>query len=232
LKNQIDNPYVFSAYALSLGAVLHEPSKAFLSDAPSAATPPTGGLISQSKESLSLKIESHEIIRCGRAHATVLGEDRGDHYLTMATCAVEKLNILDIITADAVVSRVTSVYPSPKKGGQDPARRQTTFYLAGSHFENLKINGTPIPCDIPKGSPHEIGFQIQTGTRERRSPFSGTCLHQIPQFGNIYLGEVYVYSSKVILTMIRVEFGCPNSGTTSVATASSNGTDDYGGSKK
>ena len=79
-----------------------------MSDGPSASLPVTGGYNLQTKENINFR----EIIRVGRASATVLGEDRGDHYITLATSTVEELNILDVITANAIVCRVTSVYPA------------------------------------------------------------------------------------------------------------------------
>ena len=46
---------------------------------------------------------------------------------------------------------------------------------------------------------------------------------QVPDFGNIFLGELLTSHHAFRLTMIRLEMGCANHGTTSVATADSNG---------
>ena len=73
----------------SASQTLIEPAKTFLSDVPCAAIPVTGGLISQSRDNISFKVGAQEILKTGRASATVLGEKRGDRYVTLATSTVE-----------------------------------------------------------------------------------------------------------------------------------------------
>jgi len=221
--------YIFSAYANSVGAVLREPLKAFLSDVPCAALPVTGGLISQVKENLSFKIESSNILTIGRASATVLGEYRkGNKYISLATSTVEKLNILDVVTADAIVSKITSVYTDD---GKSPHKGENShFVLRGSHFDNLRVEGQLIQCqqvDSQFKPKEELGFGVKD-TNDfyfSKTKNDGDCQQtiRIPQFGTIYLGQVKGYSSKVILTMLRVELGCPFEARAALATASTNG---------
>ena len=54
---------------------------------------------------------------------------------------------------------------------------------------------------------------------------STTCGHVIvvPDFGNLFLGEVSLDHAAFQLTMLRMELGCPAVGNLSMATASSNG---------
>lgn len=231
MQNTNAKPFIFSAYANTLSAVLQQPAKAFLSNAPSAAIPTTGGLSSHSKENISLRIESHEVLRAGRLSATVLAEQRGNNYVTLTTSTVEDLNILDVITADVVVSRIVSVFPADgsrlERCGADD--HKALFHLARSRFENLKIDGKLRECELdPNGFGKEAGFFIKQ-CEER--PVHGSLFTEgcrkfpIPQFGTIQVGQVDAYSGKVILTMLRVELGCPIVGMVSVCDASTNGTD-------
>jgi hypothetical protein len=223
------NPFTYSTYAHSVGALLHEPSKAFLSDAPSAALPATGGQVSHTKENILFKVSSTEILRAQRASSTVSGELDNGHFTSVATSTVEKLNIRDRITADAVVGKVTSLFPSTpaQKAGLDPALHPAKFYTGGSYFVNLKIDGTPYTFTTHSKYSDDNGFSIPKADR-----LPPECLFTdpakgiyIPEFGTIYLGEVVIYRSKIILTMLRVEFDSPTSGTTTVATSSTNGID-------
>jgi len=220
------NHFIYSAYAQSIGGIVHKPLKAFLSDAPGVALPVTGGVFSQTKENVYFKADGREIFRVGRASASVLGERRDDHYLTAATAVVEKLNILDILTADRVVAKVTSLYPvieptgrDQEEGGMHPAH----FFISGSHFDNLKIDGKPYECllDPPE---REEGFMVKSGEATRTPIFKEECRQiHIHQFGTIHLGEKFMYGEKVILSMFRIELGCPNEGPIPGPTACSNG---------
>ena len=227
-KNQT-NPYTYSTYAHSVGALLREPSKAFLSDAPSAALPPTGGMISQTKGNVLFSVASTEILRAGQATSTVSGELDNGYFTSVATCTVEKLNIRDVITADVIVGKVTSLFPSTpaQKAGLDPKLHPAKFSTEGSHLENLKINGKPYTF-TPNSKYSDVnGFLIPKADRIPTECLFGEPAQEIhiPQFGTVYLGEVVIYGSKIILTMLRVELESPASGSTTVATASTNGID-------
>jgi hypothetical protein len=218
--------FIFSAYANSAGAIAHQPLKAFLSDTPCAALPVTGGLISQARENIDFRIGSAQILRIGRASSTVLGEFRDDHYVSLATSTVEKLNILDVVTADAVVSRVTSVYPANRQNDVDTDIHPARFYVAGSHFDNLKIDGKVIQGDAESRFNPEDGFAVTRNEAGREFLFTHPCREIfIPQFGTIHLGEVDIYSAKIILTMLRVELGCPVVATVTAGNTSTNGRD-------
>jgi hypothetical protein len=238
VQNTNDKRFIFSAYTNSVGAVIHQPVKAFLSDAPCAAIPVTGGLISQSREKISFGVGAQEILRVGRASATVLGERRGDHYVTLATTTVEDLNILDIIKADALVSRVTAVFPADGKrlegcGAND---HKALFHLTGSRFENLKIDQELIDCKLNPEFPKKDddfftrgkdgGFFIKECGAQHASLFAAGCQSKpIAQFGTIRLGQVDATGGKVTLTLLEVKLGCPFVGVVAAAGSGSNGGD-------
>jgi hypothetical protein len=57
-------------------------------------------------------------------------------YGTLAMSVVEKLNILDVVTCDRIVARLTSKHD---ENGGEPS-----YILLGTRFENLRIAGHPI----------------------------------------------------------------------------------------
>ena len=70
-------------------------------------------------------------------------------HTTLASSVVEGLNILDVITADRVVSRVASSWES----GAEPRS-----VILGSRFENLHIAGCKIDVELD----HELGLKLET----------------------------------------------------------------------
>ena len=88
MRKEQEPKYTYSTYANSVGALLHEPLKAFLSDAPSAALPVTGGLVSQTKENIRFNVASTDVIRVGRASSTVFGELQKNQFISMASSTV------------------------------------------------------------------------------------------------------------------------------------------------
>src|SRR5579864_1645374 len=58
-------------------------------------------------------------------------------HTTQVTSTVEGLNILDVITADRIVGRLTSVYDAEDREAGGEAR----IILIGSRFENFRVAG-------------------------------------------------------------------------------------------
>jgi hypothetical protein len=220
--------FIYSAYANSISAVHTKPMAAFMTDAPSAALGVSGGLVSQTKENLTFNLGTAEIIRVGRASAKVLGERTDDgkqeYYISVATATVEKLNILDVVTADRVVAKVTSVFPvNQQYEAKDTSLHPAKFSISGSHFDNFKINGEPYNCVLNDGE-KEPSFQVKNG--ELRQTYIFTEKHRqiyVEQFGMIHMGEKYMYGGRVILSMFRIDLGCPDGGCQTGPVACTNG---------
>jgi len=221
---QNETLFIYSAYAQSIGGVLSKPLTTFLTDGPSASLPVIGGLVAHEKEDVRFKIGSAEVLRVGRAAASVSGQTSTQGFLSVATATVEKLNILDVVTADRVVAKVTSLYSG----------RSSKFFISGSHFENLRIDGKPFECDYRCEETNSFDAVLSARelvvSRPWKCKFSDcegkendSCQIYVEQFGTIHLGEKIIYGDKVILSMIRIEFGCPYDGSVAVANASTNG---------
>jgi len=67
----------------------------------------------------------------------------GHGFVTLATAAVEKLNVLEVITADRVVAQISTEHP------EGPGAPSVTFL--GTHFDNLKVAGHKVELDLNLG---------------------------------------------------------------------------------
>jgi hypothetical protein len=90
----------------------------------------------------------HEIISFQAGYTQVMGTTRMEGtttvYDTMSSSVIEKLNILDVITADRVVARLTSETRVEAGAPVAPGTLELNALPAGSYFENLRILGQPI----------------------------------------------------------------------------------------
>lgn len=76
--------------------------------------------------------------------------DAGGNHTSMVSICVEGLNVMDVVTADRIVARITCHH----KPGED----EPSIAISGSHFDNLKIAGTHVPVEID----HELFQRIDT----------------------------------------------------------------------
>jgi len=165
------------------------------------------------------------ILSFSSADTVTTGSETSKFFETLATAAVEGLNILNVLTADRVVARLASKY-SKDKG-------ERTASIAGCHFENLRIAGSPIEVEIDPE-------RLKSARRSERAQF-GTfaapvdlegcfglellkdgAIH-VPQFGKIYLAESIVTACYHSVSMLRVVLGCAVEGHLAFSQASTNG---------
>jgi hypothetical protein len=152
--------------------------------------------------------------------------------VTAANATLEGLNILEFITADRVVARLTS----EGKHGQ----KETHIIALGSEFDNLRIGGHPVKVtlhhdlflknpthdDLTKAvaSLKDSGRIVATHDGailcslvekiETNLPgveIKGHIL-RIPHFGEVALAEVLAVPGTRTLTMIRLKLGSPSGG--------------------
>jgi hypothetical protein len=98
-----------------------------------------GGYLSQHE--LDYKLEG--VISFAKAYTQTSGNrglKPGVGWTTLSTSVVEGLNILEVVTADRVVSQVALDHPLE---GYVPA-----IHFLGTRFENLRIAGHPIDIDL------------------------------------------------------------------------------------
>jgi hypothetical protein len=125
--------------------------------------PTTGGLGNSHVENFRVD----EMLSFGRAYSQVSGsvkkEDGKVIYTTHATTAIEGLNILDVVTADRIVARLSSAYEEPAPGAPWPTEGKVV--LIGSKFENLRIAGYPVDVELD----HEMFLRLDTFSAIRNS---------------------------------------------------------------
>lgn len=104
----------------------------------SASLPLTGGHGSARAENF----RHRNYFSFERAETHVVGSfsEKDNAFGTLATTTVEGLNIMDVVTCDRVVARITSKHPA---AGVEPS-----FIPLGSRIDNLRIAGFPVPVNL------------------------------------------------------------------------------------
>lgn len=158
---------------------------------------------------------------------------------TSATSVLESLSVLDMLTADKIVSRLTARYES------HPKNRESHIMALGSHFENLRIGGFEVRVTLR----HELlvnsknfaelkdnlkadkkagkltvvqdgvalcslveKIEVDPGLRNLEGfEIKGHTL-TVPHFGKIALAEVFAEPGTITLTMLRFKLGSPDGG--------------------
>jgi hypothetical protein len=176
---------------------------------------------------------AHHFVSFKAGHTHVSGSWMDDKtVVTAANATLEGLNILEFITADRVVARLTS----EGRHGQ----KETHIIALGSEFDNLRIGGHPVKVTLHhdlflKNPTHDdltkavaslknSGRIVETGDGailcslvekiETNLPgveIKGHIL-RIPHFGEVALAEVLAVPCTRTLTMIRLKLGSPSGG--------------------
>jgi len=169
------------------------------------------------------------------------GPDKKHH--SESAAVVEALNVLDVLTADRVVARLSSEH--------DPSKREGHILALGARFENLRISGCPVSVELdhelllnaPKYA--DLSKQLAGGENSRRmvqesngvivcslvKNVEADCpgisvqghVIKVPHFGTIYVGEMIAEPGRRTLTMLRMELGSPDAGLLAIAQLDING---------
>jgi hypothetical protein len=123
--------YSIQADANALGGFLEEPFAKIIPTLAPVSLPPVGGFATARSEAFNLD----EIVSCSAAYTRASGtEQQADGSLSiLVTAVLEGLNILEVVTAERVVTQISISIPK----GDGLAR----FSLAGSRFEGLQLAG-------------------------------------------------------------------------------------------
>jgi hypothetical protein len=110
--------------------------------APVALKDRRGGHLTRFAEEVSIE----GLITFAKGHTRVSGARSLKHkgWITLSTSVVEGLNVFEIITADRVVSQISTDHPYEK--GHVP---QVTFL--GTQFRNLQVSGFPVTLTLNLG---------------------------------------------------------------------------------
>lgn len=155
------------ASAAAFGGYLSRPFKKPLPTQASSVLAPVGGFATARVDDYRFQ----EIVSFTAGYTQVMGSRRTNAegqivHETLAEAVVEGLNILDIVTADRVVSRLTSAYVEGVDGDEPP------YLPIGSYFLNLRIAGTLIgdPTGVLQVRPYLLEEKCgKTAMLERRA---------------------------------------------------------------
>ena len=147
--------YHASAHALS--GELTRPVQRVIEVQAGITLPIIGGVGSSRVE--NFRVDEVVSFKAGYSHVSGSMKEEGGKriHTTHATATVESLNILDVVTADRVVARLSSSFEVPPPKGPGP--NEGKVLLVGSKFENLRIAGYPVEVELD----HEL-LSLQPGT--------------------------------------------------------------------
>jgi hypothetical protein len=158
----IRKTYHYSAHGHALSADFERPLQRLIEVQAAASLPTIGG----HGNSRVNKFKFEEFLSFEAAYTHVSGSKKkedGSH-TTLVTSTVEGLNILDVVTADRIVARLSSQHP--KEHGE-PA-----IVLLGTKFENLRIAGCPVHVDLNHDFFYKLGtFSAIREELEKNSEF-------------------------------------------------------------
>lgn len=234
--------YHFHASGYALSAHFDRPVDVPIAAQASLALPIEGGMAHSGIENFAIP----RIAAFDAAQTHLSGSFPDDNTATSSvTVVVEGLSILDFLTVDRMVTRVTGEHNLKQKNGE------SHIIALGSHFEGLKLGGHAVNVTLR----HDLLLEAKTFADLKKGvkddPKSGRIMipgnevllfslvdkietdlpgaeiegHtiKVPHFGKIALAEVFAGRGVRTLTMLRFELGSPDGGGGSSGGGSTNG---------
>jgi hypothetical protein len=233
-------PFHFHAEGHAFSGEFRHPAWCPIPAQASASLPTIGGHASADVENFHFQ----DFVSFKSAHTHVSGKHRrNDTYATHATTTIHGLNILGVVTADLIVSRLTALH--------SPKLPEAHIIAEDSRFEGLRIKGEDVKVilrhdllvkcktfdDLKEGiasdkkngkmvEPYDkvaICSLVEKIETKMKGVDPKRHLIEVPNFGKIFLAEVFAEPGRRVLTMIRLELGSPHVADITVAEASTNG---------
>lgn len=229
-------PFHFHAEGHALSGEFRHPGRSLIEAQASVSLPTIGG---HARAHVDHYFHS-DFVSFRAAHTQVSGRWADEEtVLTTATSIIEDLSILQIVTADRIVSRLTSTH---KRG--DP---EGHIVAVGSDFHNLRVLGHELKVTLrhkllndsktfehlrkavkgDKDAVTDDGVAICSLVERIDTDLPGVDprkhIFRVPNFGKISLAEVFAEHGRRVLTMIRLELGSPHVADLTVTEASTNG---------
>ncbi len=114
--------------------------------------------LSQAGGHMHARVEEYKLeglLDCGAAYSKVHGTQRKENgnWTTLVTSVIERVNVMEVVTCDRIVSRLATEHPSD---GYYPA-----VSFVGTQFQNLRIAGraVTVPIDLELLSSKETRAQ-------------------------------------------------------------------------
>jgi hypothetical protein len=238
--------FLYHAEAVAVAGSITLPVHEAMPAQASVALPILGGQASASAENF----RHRNYLKFDRAESHVVGSysEKDKAHGTLASTTIEGLNIMDVVTCDRIVARITTKHP----GDGDAA-----FIPLGSRFENLRIAGHRVEIDLATDlfAEHDTWAKLNHAHRNKpavkaeldrlavargkdgrmhvtlaRFPeqLPGRLLRNghgiyVPHFGTVYLAEYFAAQSTHRLLMMRIELGCAVEGYYGIGGSDGNG---------
>ncbi len=223
--------FLYHAEAVAAAGYLTLPVQEIMPAQASVALPILGGHASASAENF----RHRNYLKFDRAESHVVGSysEKDRAHGTLASTTIEGLNIMDVVTCDRIVARITTKHP----GDGDPA-----FIPLGSRFENLRIAGHRIEIDLATDlfAEHDTWSKLNHAHQNKPAvkaeldklavargkdnrmhvtlarlpePLPGGLSRNghgiyVPHFGTVYLAEYFASQALHRLLMMHVDLGC------------------------
>jgi hypothetical protein len=233
-------PFHFHAEGHAFSGEFRHPAWCPIPAQASASLPTIGGHASAHVEDFHFQ----DFVSFKLAHTHISGKRRRDEtFATHATPTIHGLNILGVITADLIVCRLTSIH--------SPREPEGHIIAEDSRFEGLRIKGEDVKvtlrhnllvtcktfADLTKG----IASDKKSGKIAESYGRVAICslvekietnlkgvdpkrhLIEVPNFGKIFLAEIFAEPGTRTLTMLRLELGSPHVADATIAETRTDG---------
>lgn len=235
-------PFHFHAEGHALSGEFRHPGRTLIEAQASSSLPTIGG---HARAHMDHFFHS-DFVSFRTAHTEVTGRWIDDEtVLTTATATIEDLDILQVVTADRIVSRLVSTHKKGKLEGH--------IVSVGSDFHNLRVHGHLLTVTLR----HKLLSDSETfedlrkkvESREESERMKGVSdnkgvaicslvdrietdlpdvnprkhVFRVPNFGKVALAEVFAEPGRRVLTMLKLELGSPHVADITAAEASTNG---------
>jgi hypothetical protein len=238
-----DVPYHFHAGGHAFSAHFVRPVDVPIAAQAATSLPPIGGFAHSRVENFA--VSRLASFRVGETHVAGSWEEP-TVVTTSATAILEGLCVLDFLTVDKIICRLSARYE------QDGESQESHIMALGSHFENLRLGGFEVKVKLR----HDLLVKSQNFAQLTKSLKSdkhavvnhgvaffslveeivvdpglaslpGFKLHGnrlvVPHFGKIALAEIVATPGSISLTMLRFKLGSPDGGGGSGGTTHTNG---------
>jgi hypothetical protein len=233
-------PFHFHAEGHAFSGEFRHPAWCPIPAQASASLPTIGGHATAQVDNFRFQ----DFVSFKSAHTHISGKHRRDDtFATHATTTIHGLNILGVVTADLIVCRLTSIH-SPKE-------REGHIIAEDSRFEGLRIKGEDVKVilrhdllvkcktfeDLTKGIASDAksgkiavtkgGVAVCSLVEKIETKLKGVDpkrhLIEVPNFGKIFLAEIFAEPGTRTLTMLRLELGSPHVANITAAETRTNG---------
>lgn len=239
-------PFHFHAEAHALSGEFRHPTWSLIETQASASLPTIGG----HARAEILNFHYLDYVTFKRAHTHISGKrrirDNATVYVTHASTVIEGLNILNRVTADRIVCRLSSLHKAGDPEGHIAA--------GDSRFEGLRIDGQEVRVNLrhslledhrtteallakgiagdkKSGKIADIDAKGKVAVCslvekiDTRLPGVNPKRHliEVKNFGKIFLAELFVEPGTRTLTMLRLQLGSPHVADLTVAETRTNG---------